>query len=209
MSSNTVSNMAPPKPVTEHWTILFRIAYETGLLSYSSCDLLGLPHVKVIPYSKNNQFKVADITFKKLQALEYNRTPNLTVDLILTTIGMVRSGEYDQQQRKKWSNQMIHFIQSSVSRPSANAVMGGSINDLLILYFEKLARKFTSKKALSGPEGIARFDGIRVACGVSITEVKEMAVKEVYTVKEAEETKTEVQVEISFNHDIPDNWDDE
>jgi len=199
--------MAPPKVTNELWAALFKNVYESGLLSATSCDLLGLTP-RGTPYHKNNHFQVADITLKKLRTLEYEKFPLLSGDMILTLLAMLGPGQYepDQTQRKRWAGQFTQYLQSMVVRLPGKAAMGGSVNDLLVLYFEKLTRKFTSKKAL-GPEGVARLESIRVACGCAPTPVAEVAVPE--TVPEVPETVPEVP-EIVFlqPEEVPDSWDE-
>jgi hypothetical protein len=205
MSSATASNMAPPKATNDVWAILFKTVYESGLLSGVACDILGLSQTGS-PYHKNNHFQVPDITLKKLKALDYEKFPNLSVDMILTMLNMLGPSAYepDQSQRKRWANQFTQFLQSMVVRLPGKAVMGGTLNDLLMMYFEKLTRKFTSKKALSGPEGSARVYAIRVACGCP-EEVKAEEVK----AEEVVEVVVEEEVVVIQPEEVPDNWDDE
>jgi hypothetical protein len=211
MSGLTASNMAPPKPILKAWTLLFKTAYNHGLLSPVACDLLQLPHSVSSPYSKNSHYQVADITMKKLRELDYNRFPNLNGEMILTAIGMIGPSNYepDDKSRKRWSNDLIYFLQPLVVRlPSKHVPMGGTLNDLLVLYFEKLTRKFTSKKALSGPEGQARFHKIRVECGI-IYEVVPEVVPEVTPEIAPQAAEEPEPVLIIDRGEIPDSWEDE
>lgn len=208
MSTSTLANLAPPKTPVELWTILFKTVYENGLLSANACELLQMPP-KGIPYSKNGHFQVADITMKKLKALDYTRFPNLPGEMIFAMLGMLGPSAYEPDliQRKRWANQFISFLQNMVVRLPGKVVMGGTLNDLLVLYFEKLSRKFTSKKTLSGPEGIERFHAIRVACGQAAAE-KALATEAI--AEAIMEPKIEEINEIPFEipEEVPDNWDE-
>ena len=208
MSTSTAQNMAPPKVTNELWAILFKTVYESGLLSATSCDLLGLKTCGT-PYHKNNHFQVADITLKKLRTLEYDKFPNLTGDMILTMLGMLGPGPYepDQVSRKRWADRFTQFLQSMVVRLPGKAVMGGSVNDLLVMYFEKLTRKFTSKKAL-GAEGVARLEAIRVACGCAPTVAPAVAI--VAPSPAPVPVTQEIEPEVVFiqPEEVPDSWDE-
>ena len=196
--------MAPPKVTIELWAVLFKTVYETGLLSATSCHLLGLTPCGT-PYHKNNQFHVADITLKKLRTLEYDKFPNLSGDMIIEMLSMLGPGPYepDQSSRKRWADRFTQYLQSMVVSLKGKAVTGGNVNDLLTMYFEKLTRKFTTKKALSGVEGAARFEAIRVACGCAPVVVAPVATPEPVAKPELEPEVVFVQPE-----EVPDSWDE-
>lgn len=210
MSTSTASNMAPPKVTNELWGILFKTVHEGGLLTPTSCDLLGLKTCGT-PYHKNNHFQVADITLKKLRTLEYDKFPNLTVEMIFSMLGMLGPGQFesDQASRKRWADRFTQFLQSMVVTLKGKAVMGGNVNDLLTMYFEKLTRKFTSKKALSAAEGSARLEAIRVACGCAPT-IVDAPVPLVVAALAPSPAPLPVEPEVVFVHpeEVPDSWDE-
>ncbi len=209
----TARDMYTPKPEHDHWSALFQSAYRNGLLSEYTCSLLDIDFVNARPYVKNGFFNVAKITMNKMYGFDPKSISTPDVEMLCTIIRMITpaGNEPDAKSRQRWANQMIRFIESNLSiSHKGKPLMGGTLNDLLVLYFEKIARKFVTK-AKTGKDCLARIHEIRVACGAEplTPEVIPEPVPEVIP-EPVPEVIPEPVPETAFVDDrleIPDTWD--
>jgi hypothetical protein len=190
--------MAPPKPSSGLWAVLFEKAYKHGLLNKASCNKLQIDYIATPRYAINNRFPVAKITFEKFRPVSYSDIELPDGEMMCNFIHMIApsSQEPDLKSRDRWAKSTIGFIERNLVRHKGPPIMGGNINDLLTLYFEKLAYRIASKK---GPEGIARMNEIRSACGFDVTSVPEMTSVPSVPVPEVEF--------VDDRAEVPDCWD--
>ena len=199
----TAQDMYSSKPGNLHWSKLFKSAFEHGLLSEHACNLLGLVYVKTIPYVKNDHFPVADITLKRLKSLEAKNISTPNMEMIWEFISMVAPAvdEPPPKSRARWANQMTRFIESNLSiSHKGKPITGGNLNDLLVLYFEKITRKFVTK-AKTGKDCLARIVEIRMACDPTVEAPPAEPTEPVPEPSVPETTFVDERLE------IPDDWD--
>ena len=205
----TAQDLYSAKPGNLQWARFFKPVFENGLLSENACNLLGIVYVKTVPYVKNGHFPVADITLKRLKSLDAKNIQTPNIELMSTIISMI-SPAVDEPQpkyRERCANQMIRFVESNLSiSHKGKPIMGGNLNDLLTLYFEKITRKFVTK-AKSGKDCLARIHEIRAACSPDTSpesEPETMAEPVPETMAEPIVTETTF---VDDRDEVPDDWD--
>jgi len=202
----TAQDMYSAKPGNSQWAIFFKKIIESGLLSENACNLLGLAYVRTTPYVKNGHFSVADITLKRLKSFDAKNIQTPNIELMDSIISMISPAvdEPPPKSRERWANQMTRFVESNLLiSHKGKPIMGGNLNDLLTLYFEKIARKFVTK-AKTGKECLARIHMIRAVCDPA-TECPEMDAEPLPLAE-----PSPIVPETTFVDDrleIPDDWD--
>jgi hypothetical protein len=195
-------------PTKGKYGLLFKTLYENGLLSEIACNLLEIPFLQTRRYVKNDHFPVSKITFIKFKQFPYKNITLLDTVMIDTTLSMIsyNGGDPDNKYRQRWSQQMIRFIESSGNiNHKGPSQMGGNLNDLLNMYFEKVVQKLTSK---SGRECRDRIEVIRAACGYAVEEIPEVVEQKATFVEEIPEVVEQKNTFVDPREDIPEDWDE-